>query len=92
MIVFLRFPDEATARLVLADFYDADYGWKTASLVHALDPIGTLYTDAAFDANGNITAPATPLAGWHVNFIGELPEAAQAYAIEPMSPRVVFAT
>jgi len=82
MTTFLRFPDEATAQTALADFYDASYGWQTASLVHALDPIGTLYDEAD---------PPAPIAGWHLNFIGDLPEAAQAYVLTPVSPRVVFA-
>jgi len=92
MTIFLRFPDEAAAQSVLADFYDADYGWKTASLVHALDPIGTLYDPGTFNAQGNELTPPVALAGWHVNFIGELPEAAQAYVLVPVSPRVVFAS
>jgi len=91
MTIFLRFPDEATAQAALADFYDVDYGWNTASLIHALDPIGTLYDPGTVDAEGNELMPPVALAGWHVNFIGELPEAAQAYVLTPVSPRVVFA-
>ena len=33
----------------------------------------------------------TLLDGWHVNFIGELPEAWEDYVVEPKRPRRVFA-
>ena len=92
MTTFLRFPDEATAQAALADFHDADYGWQTASLVHALDPIGMLYDPGTADAQGNELTPPVALEGWHVNFIGELPEAARAYVLVPILPRVVFAS
>jgi hypothetical protein len=81
MTIYLRFPDETTARSALSVYFDAVNGWITASLVHALDPVGTLYND-----------DGTPMEGWHVNFIGELPQAAQPYAITPSNPRVVFAS
>lgn len=93
MTIFLRFPDEATAQNVLSDFYSADFGWNKASLVHALDPVGILYTPGTYDADGNqITAPVAQ-AGWCVNFIGQLPPAAaEQYVIVPATPRQVFAT
>lgn len=92
MTTFLRFPDEATARSVLADFYDAENGWHPASLVHALDPIGTLFDSGTYDIDGNEITPPIALDGWHVNFIGELPEAALPYVLTPTNPRVVFAS
>lgn len=89
---FLRFPDEATAKAVLAPYVDADTGaWITASHAHALDPVGVLTTPGTYDEAGNqLTAPVDQ-AGWHVNLIGELPAKAQQYAVVPVTPQRVFA-
>jgi hypothetical protein len=92
MTIFLRFPDETAAQSALAGYFDTDYGWRTASLGHALDPIGTLYDPGTYDDEGNEITPPIALEGWHVNFIGELPEAALPYALTPANPRVVFAS
>lgn len=91
MTNFLRFPDEAAAINALADYHSDDYGWSTASLVHALDPVGVLYDPGTYDDDGSETTPPVALEGWHVNFIGELPEAAQAFVVAPGRPQVVFA-
>ena len=80
MTIYLRFPDEATAKNAMAMFYGDD-AWNVASLAHTLDPLGTLYGDDGY-----------PLDGWHLNFIGDLPEAAQSYVLTPTNPRVVFAS
>jgi hypothetical protein len=50
-----KFPSEATAQTVLADYYDAENGWQTSGTGFALDPVGVL------------TDGETPLDGWHVN-------------------------
>lgn len=92
MTTFLRFPNEATAQSALADYHDAENGWRTASLVHALDPIGVLYDPGTYDEEGNEITPPVAMEGWHVNFIGELPEAALPYVLTPVNPRVVFAS
>lgn len=91
----LRFPDEATAQTVLSAYRATDDSsnsqWVVASLVHALDPIGVMYTPGTYDAQGSqLTAPVA-IDGWHVNFIGDLPAAAQPYVINPKTPSVVFA-
>jgi len=92
---FLRFPDEATAISVMADYRGTDEQgngyWITASLTHALDPVGTIYTPGTYDSTGKqLTAPVAQ-SGWHVNFIGMLPAAAGQYEIHPATPRRVFA-
>lgn len=92
MTTFLRFPDEATAYSALTDYYDTESGWVTASLVHVLDPVGTLFDPGTYDETGNEITPPIQLPGWHVNFIGELPSGALPYMIEPANPRVVFAS
>lgn len=78
MTTFLKFPDEDTAKEVLADYVTED-GWITAGIGWALDPLGTIYRDEV------------ELEGWHVNYAGELPEVAQPYVIEPNNPVRVFA-
>jgi hypothetical protein len=35
--------------------------------------------------------PATPRAGWHVNYIGPLPEGWSAFLVTPVAPYRVFA-
>lgn len=79
----LKFPDEATAIEMLSQFRgknenDEDV-WITGSHEHALDVIGVI-TRILPDESTEV------LAGWHVNFIGELPEAALPYLVEPTNP------
>lgn len=87
MTHYLRFPNEATglAALDAAGLLDADGSPITASHTHALNVIGTIYTPG-----DGLTSPV-PLPGWHVNYIGELPEGWAAYAVDPKQPVRVFA-
>ena len=88
---FLRFPDESTAKVELACYVDTEGNWITASHTHALDPVGVIITPGTYDIEGNeLTAPV-PLAGWHVNLIGALPDAAVQYIVTPVTPVRVFA-
>ena len=74
MTHYLRFPDEATAKTVLAD-YLAEYDtWITASHSHALDVIGEI----------------SDTVGWHVNYIGDLPNDWSQYIVTPELPIRVF--
>ena len=98
MTHYLRFPDEITgmAALDAAGLLctDEDGHTKpiTASLDHALDVVGTIYRAGTFDAEtGEVITPPTPRPGWHVNFIGELPDGWDAYVVEPLRPSRVFA-
>jgi hypothetical protein len=91
MTAYLRFPDEAAAKLALAPYVDTDSNWITASHEHALDPVGTIYTPDTLDGQGNQLTPPVAQAGWHVNLQGIVPEAASAYIITPAAPRRVFA-
>lgn len=89
--IYLTFPDIATAKTAMSGFFDAVKGWNTASLVHALDPVGILYNnDATFDASGNVLTNATPKSGWHMNFVGALPSTAQAYIVSVLTPDRIF--
>lgn len=66
MTTFLKFPDEDTAKEVLADYVTED-GWITAGIGWALDPLGTIYRDEV------------ELEGWHVNFVGQLEQDNNVY-------------
>jgi hypothetical protein len=74
MTTYLRFPDEATAKAVLADYLTEDDTWITASHTHALDVIGEI--------------PETT--GWHVNYVGEVSADWEQYAVTPKQPVRVF--
>jgi hypothetical protein len=72
--------------------------WKLSELIaythdHAIDVVGTIHNnDAVIDPDtGEITSPATPMAGWHVNFIGELPTGWDEFLVTPVAPYRVFA-
>lgn len=92
MTIYLRFPDEATAILALAEYRTADGEWITDSHTHCLVPQGSLTRSGTYDADGNELTPPEQLAGWHAMFVGELPAAAQPYVIpRPNSPLGVIA-
>jgi hypothetical protein len=68
-----KFPNQATAKTVLADYYDSENGWKTGGNGFALDPVGIL-------AHGE-----TVLEGWHINLrvLDNRTKPAPAYSIQP---------
>ena len=61
-------------------------------LDRAIDVIGTLYNDdGVYDAEGEeVTAP-TPMVGWHVNYLGDLPKGFESYEVKPEPPKRIFA-
>ena len=79
---FLKFPNEATAITSLSNCRKVDEDgnnvWFCACHSHALDVIDVIHK------NGS------PVAGFHINFIGNLPEAAEAYVITPVTPSRVW--
>jgi hypothetical protein len=77
MTHYLRFPDAVAGMAALDDagLLDDDLNPITASHTHALDVIGSI----------------DDLAGWHVNYIGELPDGWDQYLVTPESPVRVFA-
>jgi hypothetical protein len=76
MTHYIRFPDEATgtAALDAAGLLNEDGEFITASHNHALDVIGEI----------------PDIDGWHVNYIGDLPEAWADYIVTPEQPVRVF--
>jgi hypothetical protein len=83
MTHYLRFPDQATgmAALAAADLLSEEGTPITGSHIHALDVVGSIAIEDG----------ATPLDGWHINYIGELPAAWAAYEVHPSQPVRVFA-
>ena len=99
---FFRFTDEASWLTAARDAgflvtVTDDDGVASETLQaythdHAIDVIGTLYNDdAVYDEEGEVVTPATVMAGFHVNFLGTLPEGWVAYEVTPEQPKRVFA-
>jgi hypothetical protein len=92
---YIRFPDEATgmAALDAAGLLTEDGAPITASHAHALDVIGPISIGGEYDPEtGDELVPPTPLDGWHVNYIGELPDGWDTYVVSPEQPVRVFAS
>ena len=99
---FFRFTDEAAwvTAAKAAGFYVTvvnEEGVESETLqayttARAIDVIGTLYNDdGVYDVTGNEVSPPTAMAGWHVNYLGPLPEGWGAFEVTPESPKRVFA-
>jgi hypothetical protein len=98
MTHYIRFPDESTgmaaldAAGLLCTDDDGVTHPLTASHTHALDVIGPIYTGGTYDPDtGEVITPPVLLSGWHVNYIGELPDGWDAYVVTPEQPARVFA-
>lgn len=99
MTHYLRFPNEATGMAALAEAgftatdEDGTVRILTASHTHALDCIGTITRGGEYDPEtGEVITPPTVLDGWHVNYIGELPDGWEQYMVSPEQPVRVFAS
>jgi hypothetical protein len=98
MTHYLRFPDEPTGMAALdaagltTTNEDGDTVVLTASHTHALDCVGLIYRGGTFDPDtGEVLTPPVLLNGWHVNYVGDLPDGWDAYLVEPKHPSRVFA-
>lgn len=75
----------------------ANEAWEPFQLMaythdHAIDVVGTIWNnDAVFDPDGAVVTPATPMAGWHVNYVGVLPTGWSEFLVAPVAPYRVFA-
>jgi len=95
MTHYIRFPDEptGTAALDAAGLLDADGNPIVASHTHALDVIGPIYEGGVYDPDtGDVITPPTLLDGWHVNYVGEMPDGWEQYVVTPEQPVRVFAS
>ena len=90
---FFRFPDEATGTAALDDagLLNEDGSFITASHTHALDVIGTITRGGEWDETGNVITPPEVLDGWHVNYVGNLPDGWDEFAVFPQNPARVWA-
>jgi hypothetical protein len=53
--------------------------------------IGPIYKGGTFDPDtGEVITPPVLLSGWHVNYVGELPEGWAEYAVSPEQPARVW--
>lgn len=94
MTTFLKFPDEATAKTVMAEYVSAEGDWITDSHTHSLDPVGVIYRptgNTLTDENGVEYPEMSAIAGYHINFLGDLPAIPSAYIVTPLNPVHVFA-
>ena len=94
MTNYLRFPDEATFQDAAdtAGLRTEERGYIQYTHDHAMDIVGVIFNDdATFDNDGSVVTPATPMAGWHVNFIGVLPTGWNEFLVTPVAPYRVFA-
>ena len=97
---FFRFTDEAAwvTAAKAAGFYVTDPETETEVLQaytaeRAIDVIGTLYNDdGVYNEQGEEVSAPTAMAGFHVNYLGDLPEGWDAYEVTPEQPKRIFAS
>ena len=98
---FFRFTDEATWLTAARDagflvtITDED-GNETEQLQaytheHAIDVVGIITVGGECDEDGTDTVAPTTLDGYHVNYVGDLPDGWEAYEVTPGNPYRVFA-
>ena len=89
---FLRFPDKSTwlTAATTAGFIVDD---TLAAYTHdrAIDVVGAITRGGEYDDEGAVIVAPTVLAGFHVNYSGDLPEAWDEFVVEPTAPVRVFA-
>lgn len=94
MTHYIRFPSQATgiAALEAAGLLTENGFPVTASHTHALDVIGAIVRGGEWDPEtGEVITPPTMLDGWHVNYMGELPDDWDQYVVHPTQPVRVWA-
>ncbi|OUV34729.1 MAG: hypothetical protein CBC48_05395 [bacterium TMED88] len=58
---------------------------------HAIDVVGVITVGGEWDEEGNETVAPTTLDGFHVNYVGDLPDGWEALEVTPGNPYRVFA-
>lgn len=97
MDYFLKFQDEAQANDVLnpevttiTTSYD-EYGNPTDTITTERKPIEGYSIDVIGVIYAIVNEGPVPLDGWHVNLRGAETDAFDAYKVEPVVPRRIFA-
>ena len=88
-----KFPTRAQFRTLAAaeGLVTADDELITASHAFAIDEVGTITKGGECNPEtGEVITPSKVLSGWHVNYIGEPPEAWQQYLVVVNTPNRVF--
>jgi hypothetical protein len=95
MTHYLKFTDEAEFLFEFDVYVDEEYGLVISGVGYDFDVIGIISKptgEVEVDDEGYEYPTLAPIDGWHVNWLGELPESLQAYALEePNNPYRVFA-
>lgn len=95
---FFRFPNKSVGMAALRSAgllsvnEDGHEVFIAASHSHCLDVLGTITRGGSYDAEtGEVLEPPIVLDGWHVNYVGPLPESWEQYAVFPKQPARVWA-
>jgi len=93
MTQFLRFPDADAWTAVASDAgFMADDTLVAYTHDRAIDVVGTITYGGEYDPEtGEVIVAPTVLAGFHVNYSGDLPETWEEFLVEPEQPYRVFA-
>jgi len=93
MTQFLRFPDADAWTAAASDAgFMADDTLVAYTHDRAIDVVGTITYGGEYDPEtGEVIVAPTVLAGFHVNYSGDLPETWEEFLVEPEQPYRVFA-
>ena len=93
MTQFLRFPDEYTWLAAAAEAgFMADDTLVAYTHDRAIDVVGTITRGGEYDPEtGDVIVAPTVLAGFHVNYSGDLPPGWEEFLVAPEQPYRVFA-
>jgi hypothetical protein len=58
---------------------------------HAIDVVGTITEGGEWDEDGNEIVAPTVLDGFHINYLGDMPDGWEAFEVTPENPHRVFA-
>ena len=89
---YLKFDSEAQAKEILAE-YITEGEWQIASHTHAIDLVGIIHkpTGVKLQGEDGEYPEMEALEGYHINFLGELPEVAIPFVVIPANPVRIFA-
>jgi len=99
MTHYLRFTNESawTAAATAAGYFsEPDKDGNTALMAythdHAIDVVGIITRGGEYDPEtGEVIVAPTVLDGFHINFIGTLPDGWDEFLVSPAAPYRVFA-